>query len=47
VIVVGAGENAELGSNHLFKAGISDLVIANCDVEKAREVVEEFVTTLV
>ncbi|MEN6337563.1 MAG: glutamyl-tRNA reductase, partial [Phycisphaerales bacterium] len=31
VMIVGAGENAELIANYLFKAGVSGLVIANRD----------------
>jgi glutamyl-tRNA reductase len=34
-LIVGAGENAELVAQYLVKAGLSELVIANRDVDKA------------
>jgi glutamyl-tRNA reductase len=43
VMIVGAGENAELIANYLFKAGVSGLVIANRDIEKARVLTKRFV----
>jgi glutamyl-tRNA reductase len=35
-LIIGAGENAELVARYLTKAGLSRLVIANRDVDKAR-----------
>ena len=43
VMIVGAGENAELVANYLSKAGVSGLVIANRDVEKARAMAKRFI----
>ncbi len=41
-MIVGAGENAELVANYLSKAGVSGLVIANRDIEKARAMARRF-----
>lgn len=38
-IVIGAGENAELAAKYLLKAGLSNLIIANRNVEKAEAIV--------
>ncbi len=43
-LVIGAGENAELVVRYLIKAGLSNLVIANRDVEKARAMARRFGT---
>lgn len=42
VMVVGAGDNAELVANYLSKAGVFGLVIANRDIEKARAMAKRF-----
>jgi glutamyl-tRNA reductase len=42
VMIVGAGENAELVANYLSKAGVSGLVVANRDIEKARAMARRF-----
>jgi glutamyl-tRNA reductase len=42
VMIVGAGENAELIANYLSKAGVSSLIVANRDVEKARAMARRF-----
>ncbi|MBP7049939.1 MAG: glutamyl-tRNA reductase [Phycisphaerae bacterium] len=41
-MILGAGEHAELVANYLSKAGVSGLVIANRDVEKARAMARRF-----
>jgi len=41
-MIVGAGENAELVANYLSKAGVSGLIIANRDIEKARAMARRF-----
>jgi glutamyl-tRNA reductase len=41
-MIVGAGENAELVADYLSKAGVSLLVIANRDIEKARAMARRF-----
>ncbi|HON92443.1 MAG TPA: glutamyl-tRNA reductase [Sedimentisphaerales bacterium] len=45
VMIVGAGENAELVAHYLSKAGVSGLVIANRDIEKARAMAGRFPRT--
>jgi len=45
VMIVGAGENAELVMNYLSKAGVLGLVIANRDIEKARAIARRFSRT--
>ncbi|HSW01102.1 MAG TPA: glutamyl-tRNA reductase [Sedimentisphaerales bacterium] len=45
VMIVGAGENAELVANYLSKAGVLGLVIANRDIEKARAMARRFTRT--
>src|SRR3954468_20722311 len=42
VLLVGAGEMAELAARHLTTAGASRILVANRTPEKARELVEEF-----
>ncbi len=42
VMIVGAGENAELIANYLFKSGVSALVVANRDIEKGRALARRF-----
>jgi len=42
VLIVGAGENAELVARYLSKAGTARLTIANRDVEKARAMARRF-----
>jgi glutamyl-tRNA reductase len=42
VMIVGAGENAELVANYLSKARVSGLVVANRDIEKARAMARRF-----
>jgi len=42
VMMIGAGENAELIVNYLSKAGVSGLIIANRDIEKARAMARRF-----
>ncbi|MEN6578132.1 MAG: glutamyl-tRNA reductase [Phycisphaerales bacterium] len=44
-MIVGAGENAELVANYLSKAGVSGLIVANRDVEKARAMARRFERT--
>jgi len=41
-LIIGAGENAELVAQYLVKAGLSRLVIANRDVDKARVMARRF-----
>ncbi|MBN2447845.1 MAG: glutamyl-tRNA reductase, partial [Phycisphaerae bacterium] len=41
-LIIGAGENAELVARYLAKAGLSRLVIANRDVDKARALAGRF-----
>jgi glutamyl-tRNA reductase len=42
VMIVGAGENAELVAHYLSKAGVRRLVIANRDIDKARAMARRF-----
>lgn len=42
VMILGAGENAELVADYLSKTGVSNLIVANRDVEKARAVARRF-----
>lgn len=42
VMIVGAGENAEIIANYLSKSGVLALVIANRDTEKARVLARRF-----
>jgi len=42
VLIVGAGENAELVARYLSKTGVGHLTIANRDVEKARTIARRF-----
>lgn len=43
-IVLGAGENAELAAKYLLKAGLSNLIIANRNTEKAEAMVSRLKT---
>jgi len=36
-MVIGAGENAELAAKYLLKTGLSDLIVANRNAEKAQD----------
>ncbi len=45
VMIVGAGENAELVASYLSKAEVSGLVIANRDIDKARAMARRFTRT--
>jgi glutamyl-tRNA reductase len=42
VLLIGAGEMAELAARHLVKAGASRILVANRTAEKARELVKTF-----
>jgi len=42
VMIVGAGENAELVAHYLSKAGVCGLVIANRDIDKAKAMAKQF-----
>ncbi len=42
VMMIGAGENAELIADYLSKGGVSGLIVANRDVEKARAMARRF-----
>jgi glutamyl-tRNA reductase len=41
-MVIGAGENAQLVSTHLVKAGVSELIIANRDLCRAQDLAGQF-----
>ena len=43
-VVIGAGENAELAARYLLKAGLSNLIIANRNAEKAQAMVSRLKT---
>ena len=40
-MVIGAGENAELAARYLLKAGLSNLIIANRNAEKAKAIISQ------
>ena len=42
VMILGAGENAELIADYLSKAGVSGLIVANRDLERARAMARRF-----
>jgi glutamyl-tRNA reductase len=42
VLVIGAGETAELSARHLMKAGVTRVLVANRTESKARQLVEKF-----
>jgi glutamyl-tRNA reductase len=41
-MVIGAGENAQLVSTHLVKAGVAELIIANRDTCRAQDLASQF-----
>jgi glutamyl-tRNA reductase len=41
-LLVGAGETVELVTRHLIEAGVSDIVIANRTLGRARELAQQF-----
>lgn len=43
-MVIGAGENAELAAKYLFKAALSNLIIANRNIDKAQAMASRFKT---
>jgi glutamyl-tRNA reductase len=47
VMLIGAGEMAELSARHLVSAGVSRVVIANRTEESARQIADEFGATTV
>jgi glutamyl-tRNA reductase len=42
VLLIGAGETAELSARHLVKAGVSRVLIANRTVDKAKRLAQQF-----
>lgn len=47
VMLIGAGEMAELSARHLVNAGVSRVVIANRSEESARQIADEFGATTI
>jgi len=41
-LIIGAGENAELVARYLVKAGLSSLIVANRDIQKAQAMARRF-----
>jgi glutamyl-tRNA reductase len=41
-LIIGAGENAELVARYLLKAGVKELLIANREINKARQLCDQF-----
>jgi glutamyl-tRNA reductase len=47
VMLIGAGEMAELSARHLVNAGVSRVIIANRTEESARKIADEFGATII